>query len=101
MPKAYIVGHVDIHDMESYKAYMAQVPAVIRAHGGRYLVRGGDPETLEGTAPGPRAVVLEFPDRNAANSFYNSAAYTKIRSIRQAASAGVLVVMDGLDTQPE
>jgi uncharacterized protein (DUF1330 family) len=96
MAYAYIVGHIDIHDMETYRDYMARVPAQIAAAGGEYLVRGGDSEVLEGEFPGARSVVIRFPDRAAALAFYHSDAYAEIRAIRQAASTGALMIVDGI-----
>ena len=45
---AYLHGNIQIHDMTLYKEYAAQVPAVIAKYGGRYLVRGGVVEVVEG-----------------------------------------------------
>ena len=96
MAYAYIVGHIDIHDMETYRDYMAKVPALIAAEGGEYLVRGGESEVLEGEFPGARSVIIRFPDRASALAFYNSDAYADVRAIRQAASTGALKVVDGI-----
>jgi len=34
----------------AYDAYRVKVPDIIPAHGGRILVRGGDPQPLDGAA---------------------------------------------------
>lgn len=93
---AYIYGNIEITDPVAYEEYRRQVPAIIAAHGGRYLVRGGAVETLEGDAAAQRQVILEFPDMAALRAFYFSAEYTRVRAIRQAASRGSLVAIEGV-----
>lgn len=93
---AYIIGEIEITDPESYKRYTAQTPGVIAKHGGRFIVRGGNGEAIEGSAP-KRVVVIEFPDRAAAKRFYNSPEYQEILKIRLSASSGRLFLVDGVD----
>jgi len=92
---AYIHGNITITDPAAYEDYRAQVPAVIAAHGGRYLVRGGATEVLEGDATPGRQVILEFPDMAALRAFYFSPAYQRLVPIRQRASTGSLVAIEG------
>ena len=104
---AYIVAHVNVTDPETYDRYRARVPAVVEAYGGRFLIRGADPEELEGTWDVPRMVVLEFPDRaaavprsiaadrSAARGFYDSPEYQEIIGLRQQASEGRLAIFEG------
>jgi uncharacterized protein (DUF1330 family) len=93
---AYIYGNIEIHDPVLYEQYRAQVPAMIAAHGGRYLVRGGTVEVLEGDGKALRQVILEFPDMNALRAFYSSPEYTSARAIRQQAATGTLVAIEGV-----
>ena len=72
---AYLRGEIEVTDSVAYEDYRRQVPAVIAAHGGRYLVRGGAAEVLEGDAPPGRQVILEFPDMAHLLAFYHSAEY--------------------------
>jgi uncharacterized protein (DUF1330 family) len=60
------------------------------------LVRGGDPETIEGKLPGERVVVVEFADRAAAKRFIDSPEYQAIIGIRREASIGAGVIVDGV-----
>ncbi len=94
---AYIIGSITITDPERYRAYAKHTPRVIAEHGGRFLVRGGEKSILEGPADPRRVVVIEFPDRAAAEAFYTSANYSKILGIRQSASEGSLMIVDGFD----
>ena len=92
---AYLFGNIQIHDMALYEQYRAQVPAVIASHGGRYLVRGGAVEKLEGDMNAQRVVILEFPDMTALRSFYFSPEYAALIAIRQRAATGALVAIEG------
>lgn len=93
---AYIYGNIEIHDPALYEEYRAQVPAIIAAHGGRYLVRGGAVEVLEGDGKLHRQVILEFPDMAALKTFYYSPEYTSAKEIRQNAAKGTLVAIEGM-----
>ena len=93
---AYIHANVDVTDPVAYEDYRRQVPAVIAAYGGRYLVRGGAVQVLEGAAAPARQVILEFPDMARLQAFYNSPEYRALIPIRQRASTGALVAIEGV-----
>ena len=93
---AYIHANVDITDPVAYEDYRRQVPAVVAAHGGRFLVRGGATTVLEGEANPKRQVILEFPDMAQLQAFYNSPEYQRLIAIRQGASTGVLLAIEGV-----
>ncbi|MBI5255112.1 MAG: DUF1330 domain-containing protein [Burkholderiales bacterium] len=93
---AYIHGNIEVTDPVAYEEYRRQVPAIIAAYGGRYLVRGGSTEVLEGDVQPLRQVILEFPDLAAAKAFYTSPEYRPLIAIRQRAARGSLVAIDGL-----
>ena len=67
----------------------------MRSYGGRFIVRGGAAETLEGEGPPGRLVVLEFPDMAAARRFYESPEYQAIIGIRQQAATSRVVLVEG------
>ena len=92
---AYIIGRINIHDAEGYARYTALSPGIIARHGGRFLVRGGAVETLEGEPFESRLVVLEFPSLEAARTFYASAEYQAAKAIRQPVSDGQFIVVEG------
>lgn len=93
---AYIYGNIEITDPALYDQYRAEVPAVIAAHGGRYLVRGGATEVLEGQASVVRQVILEFPDMARLKGFYFSPEYQRLVAIRQRAARGHLLAIEGM-----
>jgi uncharacterized protein (DUF1330 family) len=93
---AYVIAHVRVEDPELYEDYRAQVVATIEAHGGRFLARGGKAELLEGTADPARVVVLEFPSYERARAWYDSDEYRPLIELRQNASTGDLILVDGV-----
>ena len=93
---AYVIYQGEVIDPERYDEYKTKGAASILAAGGKYLVRGGDFEVLEGEAPAGRTVVLEFPTRQAAIDWYRGDEYTEIRKIREGASRARMYVVDGI-----
>lgn len=91
----YIVVTVEITDPAAYQAYSSQVEATLEPYGGRFLVRGGRLEELEGEWYMPRLVVLEFPSTDAARDWYRSDAYQRILPIRTANSNARVVLVEG------
>lgn len=94
--KAYIIVRIEVQDPATYEKYRAQVPAVIEKYGGRFLVRGGQTQILEGEWPDRRMVVLEFPSMEAAQAFYHAPEYAPLKALRQSASRAELVIVEGI-----
>ncbi|MGV3727012.1 DUF1330 domain-containing protein [Hydrogenophaga sp.] len=92
---AYIYGNIEITRPELYEEYRREVPALIAAHGGRYLVRGGAVSVLEGSGVPQRQVILEFPDMAHLQAFYHSPEYQRLVAIRQRAASGTLFAIEG------
>ena len=93
---AYIFATIEINDPAAYDDYRRRVPAVIAAYGGRYLVRGGAVDRLEGDAPMHRLVILEFPDMTRLKTFYNSAQYQLLLGIRQRSAKSTVLAIEGV-----
>lgn len=96
MPKAYWIGHVTVDDPAAYQQYRAANAAAFAKYGGRFLVRGGPQEVVEG-ALRPRAVVIEFPSYQAARDCYHSPEYQAALAIRALVSIADLAIVDGWD----
>ncbi len=94
---AYVIAEIEITDPEGYKAYTTVVPATIAQYGGRFLVRGGAAEVLEGDWPARRRVLLEFPSLEAARAWWDSPEYEKPKAMRRASSNGRLILLEGFD----
>ncbi|HYA45231.1 MAG TPA: DUF1330 domain-containing protein [Acidimicrobiales bacterium] len=93
---AYVIYQGEVLDAERYEAYKTRAAESVRAAGGRYIVRGGDVEVLEGEAPVGRTVVVEFPDRETASRWYRGQQYTEARKIREGAAIARMYVVDGV-----
>ena len=86
---------IEITNPAAYPAYSEGVPASIARHGGRFLVRGGAAERLEGDWQPGRLVVIEFPSLDALHAWYRSPEYQELAERRRAASRGSLVAVEG------
>jgi uncharacterized protein (DUF1330 family) len=93
---AYMIVDVDVKDAEAYAEYNSRVPALIRKHGGEYLVRGGKFITLEGDWKPRRLVVFRFPDIASAQALYNDPEYQPLIAIRQRVSSMNMIVVEGI-----
>ena len=96
MARGYWIGRVDVHNEEGYKAYAAANPEIFRKFGGRYVVRGGKFDGVEGECRS-RNVVIEFPDYEAALACYRSPEYQANIKVRQPHSIAELIVVEGYD----
>jgi len=96
MAKAYVIVDVTVTDPEVYEGYRALSTSSVAQYGGRWVVRGGDVEVLEGSWDPGRVVVIEFDDVAAARRWYDSPEYAEAREIRQRASTGSLLVVSGV-----
>ena len=94
--KAYLIALVRVDDAETYRQYTARTPALIAKAGGRFLVRGGPVETLEGAPFRDRLVVLEFPSMEAARTFYASPDYRDAMHFRTESSAATFLLAEGV-----
>jgi uncharacterized protein (DUF1330 family) len=94
--KGYWIGHVDIHDPEGYKAYTVADMVPFGKFGGRFLVRGGTREVVEGKVRG-RTVVVEFPSYEAALACYRSPEYQAAAALRKGKADLDLFIIEGYD----
>ena len=92
---AYVIGEIEVTDAAVYEDYRKQVAATVQKYGGRFVVRGGWIEALEGGWSPRRLVVLEFPSMEQAQKWYRSSEYAPLIALRQSASRGKLVLVEG------
>jgi uncharacterized protein (DUF1330 family) len=93
---AYVVVDIHITDTENFERYKQAVPRSIAQYGGRYLVRGGKAETLEGVWIPGRVVVLEFPSLEQARAWYESAEYVEAKALRHACARSNIILVEGM-----
>ena len=92
----YVIADLDVKDFEELSHYAEKAPATIAAHGGRYLVRRGKIEVLEGNWKPKLLSILEFPSWEAAKEWYSSKEYRQIIDIRRRAAPTDLVMVEGV-----
>ena len=93
---AYFVAELETTNPAGMEAYRAAVPATLTQYGGRFVVRGGDTELVEGGPEPKRIVILEFADAAAIKRWYNSPEYQKILPGRLENSTGRAFIVDGI-----
>ena len=93
--KAYVIANIDVQNPTRYADYVKLTPGTIAPFGGRFIARGGRSEKLEGETPANRIVVLEFPSYEQAKGWYDSEGYRVAMAIRQSASTGSLILVEG------
>jgi uncharacterized protein (DUF1330 family) len=93
---AYVIVDVTINDPEIYAEYRKLTPASITAYGGRFVVRGGPVETLEGNWSPGRVVVLEFDSVAQAKAWWSSAEYAPAKALRQQSATTQMIVVEGV-----
>lgn len=96
MAKGYWIARVDVSNEDAYKPYADANPAIFKKYGGRFVVRGGKYEGVEG-ASRSRNVLIEFPNYAAAVACYRSPEYQENLKIRQANALTDLLIVEGYD----
>jgi len=91
---AIVVARVHVTDPERYERYKPISFEALKKYGGRYLVRGAEPVTLEGEVDNARYVVVEFDSVEAATAFYDSPEYRHARDVRAGASDSAIFVLE-------
>jgi uncharacterized protein (DUF1330 family) len=93
--KAYLVLDLKVNDFGGFRKYIAEIPAFIAKHSGRYLVQGVQPTTIEGDWKPERMVIIEFPEREYAEAFLSDREIQDLFKVRHATTTSKLVLVDG------
>lgn len=94
--KAYIIAQANVTDAARYADYKRLAQAAVEQYGGRYLVRGGALQVLEGDWQPPRLVILEFDSMEQAQRFHASPEYRSARQARHGAAAMSMLLAEGI-----
>jgi uncharacterized protein (DUF1330 family) len=92
----YVVALDEVTDPEAFARYRQIVPAIIEQFGGRFLVRGGKPEALEGNWEPSRLIIIEFPSVERAKAWWASEEYAEAKLLRQGAANTTLTIVEGV-----
>ena len=93
----YMIGDVDIKNINEYKKYMEKVKPIIESYSGEYLIRGGEIDSLETNLWKPtRIVLVKFPSKKLAMEWYNSDEYKPYKKIRFENATSNILMVEGL-----
>ena len=93
---AFLVVQIEVVNKEKYDSYKQMVPPSLLPYGGRFVVRGGKLETLEGTWSPERFVIIEFPSVAQAKAWWNSPEYAQAKAIRQETARTQMILVEGV-----
>lgn len=93
---AYLIVQVEVTDPSQYEDYKKMVPASLEAYGGKFVVRGGACENLEGAWQPKRLVVIQFASVDIAKKWWDSPEYRNARALRQRSAKTEMVVVEGV-----
>ena len=93
--KAYLVLDLAVNDFGGFRKYIAEIPAFIARHSGKYIVQGVQPTTIEGDWRPERMVIIEFPERKKAEAFLSDPEIQDLFKVRHDTTTSKLVLADG------
>lgn len=99
-PRAFYISEFIVTDREGIRPYSAQVESTFLPFGGRYIVRGGKIDALEGDGPKGGMVVIEFPSKEKAQGWYDSPAYRTLMPIRHKSATSRVYIVEGTIAAP-
>jgi uncharacterized protein (DUF1330 family) len=92
----YVIVEIDVHDPIGYEEYKKRASTTVEAHGGKYIVRGGKSEVLEGDWQPKRIIVLEFPSMDRAKEWLHCEEYREPRKMRHATARTNMILVEGV-----
>jgi uncharacterized protein (DUF1330 family) len=93
---AYIIVEIEVTDPVGYEEYKKLAGNTVEKHGGKYIVRGGKTEVLEGDWNPKRLVVLQFDSIERAKAWLNSSEYREPRKMRHRTAKTQMIVVEGV-----
>jgi uncharacterized protein (DUF1330 family) len=93
--KAYLVLDLTVNDFGGFKKYIAEIPAFIAKHSGKYIVQGVQPTPIEGDWKPERMVIIEFPERENAEAFLSDHEIQHLFKVRHATTTSKRVLVEG------
>ena len=93
---AYAVLMVRVDNLDTYKEYTLRTPLIVKKYGGRFLVRGGEVDTIEGEQFNDRLVIIEFPSKQSIHAFFSDPEYQAVAEYRKVSSEARILAIDGV-----
>ena len=97
---AYVISEVEPRDAAAMETYRTLAAESIAQYGGRYLVRGGAAELVEGGPSLKTLIIVEFPSMARARKWYASAEYAQALKVRRTALERRLIFVEGVTPAP-
>ena len=92
----YLIAELNVTDQGLFAEFATKIVELVKAYDGRYLVRGGDTEVIEGDWSPQRVVVIEFDSYERVQEFVHSQEYKELAEIRSNSSTSSTIVVDGV-----
>jgi len=93
---AYVITEIDVTDPAGYEEYKKMGPPTVAAYGGKFVVRGGRTEVLEGKRDSGRIVILQFDSLERAKEWWSSKEYGPAKQVRQRTARTNMIVVEGV-----
>lgn len=93
---AYFIVNLEVTSPRAFTEYSKKAPEIVSSYGGKYLVRGGEAELLEGAWQPKKVVILEFPSMARARKFYHSEDYKPLLALRAGSTHSEVVLVEGV-----
>ena len=93
---AYVITDVEITEASLYRQFLEQVTATVENHGGRFVVRGGEIDIIEGDWTPKRIAILMFDSTERAKEWLGSPEYATLDDIRTRSSNINMAVVEGV-----
>ena len=95
MKKGYLIIRINIRNAQLFQQYPPLSTKAVEKFGGKYLIRGGAFEVVEGAWPAERTTVVEFESFDKAKEFYNSLEYVEAKKVRQDSAESDFILIEG------
>lgn len=95
--RGYVIAHAEITDEELFADFIARQPASLAAHGGKFVVRTGAVEVVQGDWNPQRIAVMEFPDVEQARAWQASPDYAPLRALLDKCCNVNVIIVEGDD----
>ncbi len=93
---AYIILDIEVTDPVRYAEYKDLATPTVAQYGGKYLVRGGKAENLEGDWEPRRIVVLQFDSAEQARKWLSSPEYRPALELRHQTSITRSIIVESV-----
>ena len=92
----YLIAELNVTDQGLFAEFAEKIVELVKEHDGRYLVRGGQTEVIEGDWSPQRVVVIEFDGYDQVAAFVHSPEYIELAKLRSNSSEASTIIVNGI-----